>query len=853
MRFVPAWRDNLLLRLQLVPSDGFQIHAFAGARGVTLRYRGQSPGWLAYVTRRQLNQPRPAHLIVQADDAGRAQRSEFGQPVPIGMHYRDGQWVVTRGDLILLSAPLPQPPQEIYFDGTADLQAIDVHRCDGLPVPGAPHAAQLVPPAALEWQQPQGAAASRQMLAGGAVAWQAEQASEPTWLTAKVPRSAPQELIVQLDGVQPGTGFLLAPHGPLGPGIGIAFVHQASDGPLYATWCQFPLGAHQSWLLQLEPPEIMVGSQIWLRLTTATSTVRGWISSDGTGWAELPGAPGPASLPLTQLGLYHAAGSRPCRVILQSVSFASYPSLVAQAPAAMRQQALQVIVDGRLPVVDDLTQWDASVRATCPASVSLESWHAACTVAALTTGCHARLASVLLQRLLDRSRDAGATTADQWRLLEEVGRIVDPQTMALAGDSLATRYLQLARQACRRDNVPPARWAWRAVVRSSCEPGAAQQYVWSEDGVVRDEILHHVYHAQWQQLRELCGQLHYLGLLSHDLLVRWADQCSAAQLQTQPWMSDQRRPRVTWHALLREDLDRELFSQLEELQQWSQAGNWSEAASQAAQTMWPGPEGLAPAPDDQQLLVSSDVAIQRALRRWPALAQQLDQYGPMLQLQLMRNIEQRDVPHVRRLAARYAPLPVAREAETWLGDQQLARGNGPAALRHYLRAAPPRGEESGDREPLLARQALASALAGTPPALNRPVQLGDYQLTPEDFQLASTALAVPAYDLATLPQASVVLTRRLALPLDVGKDPSQEVLRGIDSGRLDWTGRQLVSTRADDLLLVHNRFELVALRADTGDFIWTNHPLPNAPLRSRDWPLIPMRPQWPAAWWPCVI
>ncbi len=101
----PAWRENVALRLALLQPSGFKIHVVAGDGGVTLQNYGER--WAAYRTTISPGQPLPQPVALVATDEGRFRRSGGGV---FAMHHHDGQLVLTRGNIRLLTAPLPRRP-----------------------------------------------------------------------------------------------------------------------------------------------------------------------------------------------------------------------------------------------------------------------------------------------------------------------------------------------------------------------------------------------------------------------------------------------------------------------------------------------------------------------------------------------------------------------------------------------------------------------------------------------------------------------------------------------------------------------------------------------------------------------
>ena len=76
----------------------------------------------------------------------------------------------------------------------------------------------------------------------------------------------------------------------------------------------------------------------------------------------------------------------------------------------------------------------------------------------------------------------------------------------------------------------------------------------------------------------------------------------------------------------------------------------------------------------------------------------------------------------------------------------------------------------------------------------------------------------------------------------MGEKPEQPMLPGVDQLSVDVAGRQAAVKVHGDTLLLSNRFQLVALDANSLKTRWVSPNVAEKPLRGQDWGLIPMRP-----------
>ncbi len=864
VQLVTSWSSDSLLRLQLKPQQNFRIHLFRGSQGVTLLYDARHHGWIAYVTSRQPNEPRPDRLTLAATDNGRARRSEFHEPVPIGLHCVEGELVLSRGDVVLLSVPFSDVPQEVYFGGRVELQAVACVEVAGLPAVAVADKRDVVRPATLGWTKKLGQGASFEIVAAGAVRLTAERADDAGWVTAPIPGSGPRELVVRLDHVSPGTGLFLATDDFQRPRSVIHFVRNQRDGRTCVVLSSNSQWHERNWKPFPFDAIPYVNDAVWVRLAFGAGYLRWWISTDGRHWAEAEQPIVPLQPWCTKLGLYHVRGVAGCKIEMGAIEIAPHKKLASFS--APQQLAAAVVVLGELPLDKDFAQWTEAVAQRCPTQHEAAAWNRACSVATLGTGCSPPIGVALLNQLMDQADQQAWPVLAQLQLFDEVSLLSDSRLLANAGPSLPTRYFRLGHQAWRRDGLPPLSSIRRAFMGSMLDRRCNVE--WTMDGVAREEILALIYGEKWAELRHLCHVFDFFDLFRYEPLVVWADQLSATRLQADPIITGRRAPVISWRPLLIEELHRDVYNDVVEFDQLLKARDWSGAARHVVDVLADSPPGLAPSPDDPALLISAPAAIRAALRRYPELVTALENgYGELLQLRVERAIRNRQALALTQLTDQFPGLRASRQAEIWLADQLLAGGRARAALRHYRRAIEGHvaaqedaaekdaGEESVD-DSLRARMSIAAALVGQVSQLKpgSDVQIGDVTLSPSELAKLTRDLLQRSIQLQgrAAARSSIYATTNVravvrgALQLDVGKDPGKEVLSGVDRYRVDWPGRQLAAVRVGDRLLVHNRFELVALDWATGQLRWTSHPMRKDPdqktLRSRDWPLIAMAP-----------
>ena len=89
-----------------------------------------------------------------ATDDDRARRTEVRFGGPMEIRWRNGELIFSRGDIVLLTAPLLGIPSDVYFEGRATFLGIAVKRTrdDLVALTSSPIAYETNKPAELAWQ-----------------------------------------------------------------------------------------------------------------------------------------------------------------------------------------------------------------------------------------------------------------------------------------------------------------------------------------------------------------------------------------------------------------------------------------------------------------------------------------------------------------------------------------------------------------------------------------------------------------------------------------------------------------------------------------------------------------------------
>jgi outer membrane protein assembly factor BamB len=315
------------------------------------------------------------------------------------------------------------------------------------------------------------------------------------------------------------------------------------------------------------------------------------------------------------------------------------------------------------------------------------------------------------------------------------------------------------------------------------------------------------------------------------------------------------RARADWQEPLIEELSKDTYNFLAELQGLLDGGSLADAARSIAAIDAELYQGVAPQPRDRRHLVSLPTAIAMTLDAFPALRQEINaKYGEAAVLRVRQAIREGNVTAVRLATVQFAGSQAAAEAHRWLGDRALAIGWFAHAASQYSRAAA--AASIAEQHELAARQRFASAMMGRQvgTAASLPVAFGPAPLAPPQFEAlvaemqqrqsaANTASASDRTLDGTLPKPTgFSMPSRGRLDGPSGRNPQEDAIPNARGYQIDWAGRQIATTVAGDILYTSNRFHVAAYDLNSGGRLWQSGVPPGDPLRSQDWGLIRMRP-----------
>ncbi len=847
-RLKMPWREDVGLRFSLDMCERLQIHLYHSTEGVTLAYYpADRDQWAAYLTTRRVGHAEPQTYALAATDENRAWRTNMRRGGTIQLRCAGGEVVLSRGDIVLLRAPLEHAPQDVYLDAKGMFKGITAVRTSDFParVESFPVVFDTNRPSDSSWTEHLSEQAKFEKLPDGSIELSSNRAQHSSWVSIPVPKVGLHEVILRIDEMSPGSGVFLGREDDRPREI-VRFVRDRRSGRLCVGACEDE--RHEDDFRPVHERVVPFSApRLWVRLLSACGATRWWISTDGQHWA-MPQLPGSYRLGgASRIGLHCVAKAADCRIRLRRIqlrSLSEYSSLVAGS-----------LVERAPPLTDaqNLRIWLARTSESRPADVDLGEWRRACAVRAVGVGAPCELDMQLVELLLDDAAERGLPLEKQRALLREAVQLLGTRGDHGRLTNLVKRYHALGMTAMKQLGERPYSWIRHELM--SVPMATPHDFRIACEDSIRAELIQMSHNERWEETLGLCRQLRLFEHFERVPLAAWAEATAVRNLPRRAGVERIVRRKEEWQHPLIEDLSKDTYNALAELQAVLDSGAMDEAARIIASMDADMLRGVAPYVKDRALLVSLPSAVRTMLDEYPELRTAIiERFGEAASLRVQQAIRDNNAAAIRLATVQFAGSQAAAQAHLWLGDRALSNGWSMLALSEYREAA----EASGVavRSQLASRQTLATAMQGRRPGEPVPadVRFGELPLTVPEFESLLTELldrtasdADGDWDRGagneSLPDPSgfeVHLRSRLDGP--AGEKPESELIPRARQYAVDWVGRQIALAVEGDVMYVSNRFHVAAYDMQSGERKWQSRPLSDKPLRSQDWGLIKMRP-----------
>lgn len=879
-QFRAPWPADTALSLWMTEqqTETLKLHIWSGQQGLTLERR-QRPfeQWTAHVTTRRPNEPLPATMVFASTDNDRARRTGDG---PLDLRYRNGRIYFSRGDILLLAAPLPNVPDSVNMEGAAVMRGIGLTRLTDLPKrwtdPEAQSASFVEYPEPINWRAlpatqwttdlPPGAKFDRDGEEGGTL--RVVDTTKAAYASFPLPKDGLYDLVWEIESADDQTGFYLGtgegfPRFPVG-----FYEHKPGENLIVFQGRPAELKPRSRYNGQAPLPSVAFPTR--LRTVSGAGIVKVYGSVDGRSWGRIMEPFRTTDDAPSIVGIYCNPGKGTRQIKLTRIRASNYlkgdPELVAGVPRVRDQ--------------GDYTNWLLDVL-----SRDRNSLHRSA-AALLARGTRYDIARTLLagmgsppaEPMVDEVREVG-------RAQPEREAPFDFETLAWAADTFdgystaEWEKLFLSRISDYRpaEKVGPldrftfARRRW--MESSMAAPGKTA--VSLPQKLIRDEVLTLLRAGRWNDLDELCRVLHFFGGRPElqDRRYPHAREPIMSLVDYAAAQAERRRsvpegviptpPQTTfkpeWRHPLIEQFGKEGYNVLAELETALQEKAYSDACRIITGVTAVQAIGLLPNAADSDLLVSLPGAVALAMRDHAELRSVMQrEHGALAQLRLRQATADGDVDAVQALTTQFYGTVAAAQAQMWLGDRALAQGDAARAEGCYFAT---RTElPAADRDAIDARIRMAAAMQGRNfgGAPTSAVTLGEWTLSPSDFERTieelrkrapqtesranSMVVDAGAQGTSPIPPPSRFALKSFAkVDGEYGRNPEQ--LPGRD---VDYIGRQLASVHLEEKggpgkIVVANRFQVVAYALSDGKQLWRTG-LGAEQGRAYQWPLVPMPP-----------
>jgi hypothetical protein len=215
------WPSDTALTLWAIEQQTpvFKIHVWSGDQGVTFERRHRPvEQWTAHVTTKRPNEPLPDKVVYAGSDNDRARRTGEGL---LDLRYRDGRVYLSRGDILLLSAPLSSAPDGLNIEGAIVLKGIGLARVTDVPkrwidlderLPSYVEYPQPVawpPLSASQWTTDLPAGATFESLGDEGGALTAVDTTKTAYASFPLPKDGLYDLVFELEAADENTGIYL--------------------------------------------------------------------------------------------------------------------------------------------------------------------------------------------------------------------------------------------------------------------------------------------------------------------------------------------------------------------------------------------------------------------------------------------------------------------------------------------------------------------------------------------------------------------------------------------------------------------------------------------------------------------
>ncbi|MBI1373135.1 MAG: PQQ-binding-like beta-propeller repeat protein, partial [Phycisphaera sp.] len=774
----------------------------------------------------------------------------------IDLRYQDGQVVLARGDVVLLSVPMAAP-NEVQFDGEVVLRYADLLKLSPLKLPNAKPAPPDVTlqPAKIDWtfepkdRLDKGWFDVKKEADGSLTVTRSDKIKEgdrerdndtDLRMEHEIDYTPGMEVTIHVKDASPATSFTFL--SPQNEGQRWQTDIGEIDGKRATCWSPFD----ENHMRQQAQAGLLVGREFWIRASYGADHVLSSYSNDGKNfvrtvrWDFDPN--NPTKLTKVKVGafIYYKPGER--RIRIAGIDIRRRHALEDLADANLVKRVVNDIPEDRR---HEAYRWQTLIKdmpKKRPKDASEAAWQMACDAWVLDSQAPPKFKQDAAMRLLRTS----------------IGRVPNANAQAALGD------LPLVIQLQNEDNRVNG---WREVVRlydalaenmwlgGERDALASLEHQWYHDDVgwgarwsdmrfpapltlTRLRMYELMAAGQWEQLRVEAMRFDYMarrGYGRHErhelhyptvMLASWMETQAARHLNEEPRLvgDEETARRFPEHPLI-VDADREALNIVSEFLASVQAEAYDHACRIMTQKALP--DGIAPVDNSERLFKATYVLLRHLIDTNNDLATMLHtKYQGIGMVRLKQALANGQIDQLEAIATQFHGTPSARDAMSYLSDRDLSMGNFFSAATRYETLMAKAGSDE-EKRTLAAKRRLALAMAGVEAGepVKHTVNLQGQKMSAGDFEnLVQTLLnerrkstGMKGVGLADQPVApgprSFGLTRVEQLNTPPGLPQNQRTIAGTGAGPIAWT----VSDRN---LLLHQHGRLICVDIPDRRVVW---------------------------------
>lgn len=854
------WPADAVMRISPYDHFGLRLHFWNGDMGVTFQFSDRPmPSWGAYLTTRTNNSPKPASLVLAGGAEGRFDPLLHG---PVEFRHQNGQLILSRGDLRLITIPCAESPSEMYLEGRSWFSGFAMYRGAPLPAEDIPARSYLLRserPGELNLTSKLSMGARSVTLPDGGLELTAEKTTEISTVSIALEKPGLNEIVLQIQDATPGTGIVLG-YGDSQPAHRLAFCRETNTKTTCLSWHR-PQELHIDQAYDLQHQIVPYTAPIqWIRIVPGIASLKCWLSADGVHWGRALEPLRPVRGGCVEIGLYTLPGAELRRIKLRHLEVRELKSLTSIVPDELLTKA------PRFPGDLQVEEWLENAISSQPADVDAAQWRQACALNSLSLGCGPELGKILLAGLIGEVIVRPSSPSDRVRFLQDAALIAETWDHA-EGLAFAEWFDKLGHQLIQESHPQACVLVTQALL--NCPLNTTAPIRVPSESLVRFELMRALYRSDWKEVAALCrwtrfwnkpSHPHYQPFQGREALRGLIDLAEAGVERMLPDQKRIRGPRagdqepVLWRHPLIEQLSKEGYNVLAEFEAALGGDSFRDACQIVVAASSSGALGLLPDTRDRDLLVSLPQSVELAMREHPELQKTMvSQFGPIGRVRVRQAIADGNGDAVLAATLQFNGTEAAAEAHAWLGDRSLSVGHFIRAIGQYQRAS--MTASASLRPELQAKLRLVSALAGRPKLLGEPattaVVIGEQRLEPGQFEQlvaefrrqTDAAIAVgntlQGGDAGqqTLPgPTGYQIERRFAFDGTAGRNAGNTHYAGTDTA-----GREFTIRSHGNWLLTSNRFQVTAYDLVSGQRKW-NTTMKDEEGDAHNFPLLPMPP-----------